>query len=136
MLSPDGQWLAYTSDETGRREVYVQPYPGPGGKRQISNQGGTEPMWNPNGKELFYRNGDKMMAVILQPGEELKPDKPVLLFQGAYELDTDDQSSNYDVSKDGRHFVMIRRAEESAPLRINVVLNWFDELRRLVPVNR
>jgi Tol biopolymer transport system component len=62
-FSPDGHWLAYISDESGRYEVYVQPYPGPGGKYQISTEGGTEPVWNRNGKELFYRSGDKMMTV-------------------------------------------------------------------------
>ncbi len=58
-FSPDGHWLAYASDETGHFEVYVQPYPGPGGKLQISADGGMEPMWNPNGRELFYRSGRK-----------------------------------------------------------------------------
>ena len=62
-FSPDGRWLVYTSNESGRTEVYVQPYPGPGGKWQISTEGGTEPVWNRNGRELFYRTGDKMMAV-------------------------------------------------------------------------
>ena len=61
-FSPDGRWLAYISDESGRYEIYVQPYPGPGGKWQISTEGGTEPVWNPNGRELFYRSGDKMMV--------------------------------------------------------------------------
>jgi serine/threonine-protein kinase len=135
MLSPDGRWLTYTSDETGRREVYVQPFPGPGGKRQISNQGGTEPMWNPNGKELFYRNGNKMMAVTFRPGQELNPSAPVLLFEEPYEMDPDNYSSNYDVSPDGWHFVMIRIAEDLAPLKIIVVLNWHEELKRLVPTN-
>src|SRR6202030_1842180 len=60
-FSPDGRWLAYSSDESGRREIYVQPYPGPGGKRQISTEGGTEPVWNPDGRELFYRCANKMM---------------------------------------------------------------------------
>jgi Tol biopolymer transport system component len=70
MFSPDGHWLAYVSDETGHFEVYLQPYPGPGGKWQISADGGMEPMWNPNGRELFYRSGRKVMAVEIatQPG--------------------------------------------------------------------
>src|ERR1700676_5576985 len=69
-FSPDGRWLAYISDESGRFEVYVQSYPGPGGKWQISTEGGTEPVWTRNGRELFYRSGDKMMAVDVatQPG--------------------------------------------------------------------
>jgi len=69
-FSPDGRWLAYISDESGRFEIYVQPYPGPGGKWQISTEGGTEPVWNRNGRELFYRSGGRMMAVDIatQPG--------------------------------------------------------------------
>jgi eukaryotic-like serine/threonine-protein kinase len=62
-FSPDGRWLAYVSDESGRYEIYVQLYLGPGGKWQISTEGGTEPVWNRNLRELFYRSGDKMMAV-------------------------------------------------------------------------
>ncbi len=62
-FSPDGRWLAYVSDESGRFEIYVQPFPGPGGKWQISNGGGIEPVWAKNGRELFYRNGDRMMDV-------------------------------------------------------------------------
>jgi Tol biopolymer transport system component len=62
-FSPDGQWIAYSSDETGRREIYVQPYPGPGGKWPISADGGQEPVWNARGGELFFRNGNKVMAV-------------------------------------------------------------------------
>ena len=62
-LSPDGRWLAYTSDEAGRQEVFVQPFPGPGGRLQVSIDGGTEPVWSRDGRELFYINGDKMMVV-------------------------------------------------------------------------
>ena len=65
-FSPDGRWVAYQSNETGRNEVYVVPYPGPGRKVTVSNQGGTEPRWARNGRELFYRNGDQMMAVDIQ----------------------------------------------------------------------
>src|SRR3989304_5530797 len=66
-FSPDGKWLAYTSEESGRREIYVQPYPGPGGKWQISTDGGQEPVWNPKGGELFYRSGGQLMAVEIDP---------------------------------------------------------------------
>ena len=71
-FSPDGRWLAYISDESGRYEIYVQPYPGPGGKWQISTEGGTEPVWNRNGRELFYRSGDKMMAVDIATQPEFR----------------------------------------------------------------
>jgi Tol biopolymer transport system component len=75
-FSPDGCWLAYISDESGRYEIYVQPYPGPGGKWQISTEGGAEPMWNPNGRELFYCSGDKMMAVDIATQPSFSAGKP------------------------------------------------------------
>jgi Tol biopolymer transport system component len=134
-FSPDGRWLTYTSDESGRYEIYVQPYPGPGGKWQISTEGGTEPVWNPNGRELFYRNGDKMMAVDIATQSGFTAGKPRMLFEGRYEL-ASVQVSNYDVSPDGQRFLMIKSSESAgtAPTQINVVLNWFEELKRRVPV--
>ena len=83
-FSPDGHWLAYISDESGRYEIYVQPYPGPGGKWQISTEGGTEPVWNRNGRELFYRSGDKMMAVDIATQPSFAAGKPRMLFEGPY----------------------------------------------------
>jgi eukaryotic-like serine/threonine-protein kinase len=133
-FSPDGRWLAYTSDESGRFEIYVQPYPGPGGKRQISTDGGTEPAWNPNGRELFYRSGDKMMAVDIATQPTFAAGKPRMLFEGPY-VPTGTTSPNYDVSPDGKRFLMLKPTEqaEAAPTQINVVLNWFEELKRRVP---
>jgi serine/threonine-protein kinase len=134
-FSPDGHWLAYISDESGRYEVYVQPYPGPGGKHQISTEGGTEPVWNPKGKELFYRSGDRMMAVEVATQPSFSVGKPRMLFQGAY-LTTTATSPFYNVSPDGQKFLMIKPAEAtvSSPLtQIVVVQNWFEELKRLVP---
>ena len=80
-FSPSGRWLAYVSDESGRPEIYVQPYPGPGGKWQISTEGGTEPVWNPNGRELFYRSGDKMMAVDIATQPSFAAGKPRVLLR-------------------------------------------------------
>ena len=88
-FSPDGHWLAYVSDESGRYETYVQPYPGPGGKRQISTDGGTEPVWNRNGRELFYRSGNKMMAVDITTQPGFAAGKPRMLFEGPYAADRD-----------------------------------------------
>jgi eukaryotic-like serine/threonine-protein kinase len=136
-FSPDGRWLAYISDESGRFEIYVQPYPGPGGKWQISTEGGREPAWNPNGRELFYRSGDKMMAVdiITQPG--FAAGKPRVLFEGPY-LPTPLTTPNYDVSPDGQRFLMLKPVEQAqaAPTQINVVLNWFEELKQKVPTGK
>lgn len=80
-FSPDGRWLAYSSNESGRYEVNVQPYPGPGGKYQISAEGGAEPVWNPNGRELFYHSGDKMMAVDIATQPGFTAGKPQMLFE-------------------------------------------------------
>jgi eukaryotic-like serine/threonine-protein kinase len=133
-FSPDGHWLAYASDETGHFEVYVQPYPGPGGKWQISADGGMEPMWNPNGRELFYRSGRKMMAVEIATQPGFTAGKPRVLFEGDY-VPTPLQFPNYDVSPDGQRFLMLKPSEQeaAAPTQINVVLNWFEELKQRVP---
>ena len=132
-FSPDGRWLAYTSLESGRAEIYVQPFPGPGGKWQISTDGGTEPVWNPNGRELFYRHRNQMVAVdiVTQPG--FSAGKPKLLFEGPYLLSAGNLPA-YDVSRDGQRFLMVEESQqEQPPTQINVVLNWFEELKRLVP---
>ena len=135
-FSPDGHWLVYVSDESGRFEVYVQPYPGPGGKWQVSTDGGTEPVWNRNGRELFYRQGDKMMAVDVTTQSGFSAGKPKMLFEGAYQL-TPVTFPNYDVSPDGQRFLMLKPSEqEQAPTRIDVVLNWFEELKQKVPAGK
>jgi Tol biopolymer transport system component len=133
-FSPDGRWLAYISNETGRHETYVQRYPGPGGKWQISTEGGTEPVWNPNGRELFYRSRDKMMAVDIATQPGFTAGKPRMLFEGPY-VPTPATLSNYDVSPDGQRFLMLKPTEQAqaAPTQINVVLNWFEELKQKVP---
>jgi eukaryotic-like serine/threonine-protein kinase len=137
IFSPDGRWLAYVSDETGRSEVYVQPYPGPGGRWQISADDGAEPEWNPNGRELFYRSGRKMMAVDIATQPGFTAGKPRVLFEGDY-LPTPLQFPNYDVSQDGQRFLMLKPSEQeaAAPTQINVVLNWFEELKRLAPTGK
>jgi len=132
-FSPDGHWLAYMSDESGRAEIYVQLYPGPGGKWQISTDGGTEPVWNPKGRELFYRSGDKMMAVDITTQPSFSAGKPRMLFEGRY-VPTPASFANYDVSPDGEHFLMLKVSEgQQAATQINVVLNWFEELKHRVP---
>jgi Tol biopolymer transport system component len=134
-LSPDGRWLAYASDESGRREIYVQPYPGPGGKWQISTDGGNEPQWSRNGRELFYRSGNRMMAVDIATQTGFAAGKPRQLFEGRYLVTaTGWARPNYDVSPDGQRFLMLKPVEREAPVtQINVVLNWSEELKRLAP---
>ncbi len=134
MFSPDGRWLAYhsyASDRFTAPDVYVQPFPGPGEKRQISTGGGAEPVWNSNGRELFYRNGDKMMAVEITTEPTFTAGTPRLLFEGRYERDVANRTY-YDVSPDGQRFLMVEAAE-TGTAQINVVLNWFEELKQKVP---
>jgi eukaryotic-like serine/threonine-protein kinase len=134
-FSPDGRWLAYASDESGRFEIYLQPYPEPGGKRQVSTDGGTEPVWNPKGRELFYRHGDEMMAVDVTTQPSFAAGKPRVLFQGHYM--TVASIPDYDVSADGQHFLMLKADEQAqTPAQINVVLNWFEELKQKVPAGK
>jgi serine/threonine-protein kinase len=125
-FSPDGQWLAYVSNESGRNEVYVQPYPGPGGKWPISTDGGTEPAWSPDGKELFYRRDDQLLAVPVQTRPDFSSGTPKALFEGPYEIV--EGARNYDPMPDGRRFVMIRSDGAHVPQRFYVVSRWFDEL--------
>ncbi len=136
LFSPDGRWLAYVSDESGRDEIYVQPYPGPGVKWPISTEGGTEPRWSADGHELFYRLGDKMMVVEVQSEPAFSSGRPQLVFEVPY-LTDQFSTSNYDISPDGQRFLMIKAVEEEGGQQdqINVVLNWFEELKRLVPTN-
>ena len=107
MLSPDGRWLAYASDESGRREVYVRSFLEPGGRWQISTEGGAEPRWNPDGNELFYRRGEEMWAVAVSTEPVFEPGRPTLLFEGSFDLGR--TVHNYDVSPDGKRFVMVQR---------------------------
>jgi Tol biopolymer transport system component len=135
-FSPDGRWLAYISNESGRYEIYVQAFPGPGGKWQISTEGGTEPAWNRNGHELFYRSGDKMMAVDIATLPSFSVGKPKILFEGRYDL-APFPSTNYDVSPDGQRFLMVKPSEqEAAATQIIVVQNWFEELKQKVPTGK
>jgi len=138
MFSPDGKWIAFTSNRSGQDEVYVKAYPGPGGSVPISSDGGTQPMWAHSGKELFYRNGDKMMAASLRTEPTFEAQTPTVLFEGVYSYGRLDKTPQYDVSPDDQRFVMVKEssdAEERPLTQIHVVLNWFEELKRLVPTN-
>jgi eukaryotic-like serine/threonine-protein kinase len=130
-FSPDGHWLVYTSDESGKREIYVRAYPGPGAKLKISTDGGVEPLWNRNGHELFYRNGDQVLSVDISARPSLSASKPRVLFEGQY-LRAQGSLPDYDVSPDGQRFLMIKAVELNVT-QVNVVLNWFEELKQKVP---
>jgi Tol biopolymer transport system component/predicted Ser/Thr protein kinase len=122
-LSPDGQWLTYVSNETGRNEIYITPFPGPGDRTPVSIAGGTQAVWNADGTEIFYRVDDKMMVVRVTTSPTLKLSSPETLFDGRYAYGAGVTIPNFDVSRDGRRFVMVK--PESGAGRLNVVLNWF-----------
>ena len=138
-ISPDGQWIAYTSDETGQPLVYVERFPQRGGKETISRVNSLHPMWSPDGRELFYLTdgGDRLMVVPIELGPNLHVGEATSLFEGQYFTRPDLRS--YDVSPDGQRFLMIKRAgaattEPGARPEAVLVKNWLEELTRLVPV--
>jgi len=140
-FSPDGKWLAYVSNETGTRQIYVRPFPVQAGevKWLISEDvGGGQPVWSPDGSELFYRSGDRTMVASIQTqGQTLTAGSPKVLFEGQYVSHSQPPGYQYyDISPDGKRFLMLKEEELSeAQGQINVVLNWFEELKRLVPTN-
>jgi len=125
-FSPDGRWLAYQSNETGRMQVYVVSYPDLGQKRPISTEGGTEAAWRPDGGELYYRNGPRMMAVTIRTAPTLEVGTPRELFRGSFEEDLFGDRS-YDVMPDGKHFLMFESDPASAP-ELRIIRNWVAEL--------
>jgi eukaryotic-like serine/threonine-protein kinase len=129
-LSPDGRWLAYQSDEAGRTEVYVRPYPGLGARLSISLQGGSEPAWSPDGRELFYRAGDSLMAATVDAGAMLAVTGRRALFAGSF-MDGGDYRE-YDVAPDGGHFILISGGRGRSALV--AVHNVFENLLRGRPV--
>jgi hypothetical protein len=129
-ISPDGQWLAFVSDESGKSEVYVTSYPAVRGRNLISVDGGEEPIWSRNSNELYYRNGQRWMAVTTSTRPAFDASRPRVLFEGNY---LNVSGLSYDVTADGRRFVLIRGLDTPPTREIHVVLNWFEELKRLVP---
>jgi len=128
-ISPDGHWVAYTSDESGRYEVYLQTFPDPGRKIPVSIDGGNEPIWSRDGSEIFFLNGSRlrMMAVSLQTEPELRLSSPVTLFEVDY-------MRYLHLDSDGEGFlVMMREPDSGIQTQLNLVLNWFEELNRLAP---
>jgi Tol biopolymer transport system component len=124
-FSPDGRWIAYVSAQSGRSQVYLQAYPGPGERVQVSTEGGREPLWAPNGSELYFRTPTKFMAVDVRTGPALAVGKPRLLFEGDFLMTHHD----YGLLPDGRHFIMIQPLGKTPPTELHVVVNWSDELK-------
>ena len=138
-FSPDGRWVAYNSLESGRSEVFVRPYPGPGGKKQISTDGGFWPRWSPKGSELFYETPDHKIwsAKYSTTGESFNADKP-RLWSDVVLTDTG-TSYNYDLAPDGKHLVILSSptgAKAPTVDHVNFITNFFNELRRVTPLDK
>jgi len=109
----------------------VQRFPGGGDKQQISTDGGDEPVWDPLGKALYYREEDKMMVVTVETDPKFSVSAPEKLFSGRYESSR--VAANYDITPDVKWFIMIKPEEGTEPTQVNIVLNWLEELKRLAP---
>ena len=131
-LSPDGLWLAYVSDDSGQNEVYVTPFAGTGSTIPISTQGGQEPLWAPDGKELFYRTADHVIVVDIETQPDFRASRPRILFEDRFVPGTP-YGRNYDVDRTGKRFLMIgSAATTTTSTQIVVVQNWFNELNDLL----
>jgi serine/threonine-protein kinase len=138
-LSADGHWVAYVSEESGNAEVYVQAYPNGGSKTRISTAYGSEPIWSPNGRELFYRSyndkGEQLfLSVAIRSLSPFRVDPPRVMFQAAPgEYDSTTPLRSWDVSPDGKRFLLLRvQAADRVVTSLNVVLNWIADLKRRV----
>jgi tRNA A-37 threonylcarbamoyl transferase component Bud32 len=129
-FSPDGRWVTYSSDESGQWEIYVQPFPVLGGKWMVSSGGGQYPRWTWNGREIFYRSGDKVMAVGVETQPAFKAGTPRMWFPGEGYV----ALGNYDIAADGEHLMMLKQEDTAtSPKELNVILNWSEELKRRAP---
>jgi serine/threonine-protein kinase len=131
-FSPDGRWIAYQSDETGRPEVYVEAFPGPGERHQISADGGAEPVWAHGSGEIFYRHGDEMRVVPTRSGSRFEFEPSRSLFTLPFD-NMGNSARNYDVTPDGQRVVAVRIPALDAPRRVDIVTHWLDEVTRQVP---
>ena len=128
-VSPDGKWIAYELVVSGRDEVYVQPFPGPGPRHQISTSGASGPQWSRDGRELYYIAGDSLMVMDVAASQGFTAGAPRVLYDGRYRA-AQNANSNYDVAKDGRFLHIQQVQPDRAVTSIDVVLNWFTELAR------
>jgi serine/threonine-protein kinase len=132
-ISPDGRWLAYVSAESGEFQVYVQPFPEGGERHQISTDGGVKPVWSPDGRRIYYR-WDQILAVSVSTAPRFRAGAPQTLLKGQYEIGTFITSPNFDIAPDGTSFVFVKADEEwGRATEIRLVLDWFEELKRLAP---
>ncbi|UCF15349.1 MAG: PD40 domain-containing protein, partial [Phycisphaerales bacterium] len=134
VFSPDGRWFVYSSHETGKWEVYVRPFPGPGQRTPVSKGGGYEPLWDPRGDKLYYRNGDEMWMVSYKADDEFKTAEPKFLFKRHFHGGVLAAERTYAVGRDGR-FLMIEE-DHAVGTQINIVVNRFEELKQLLPLEQ
>ena len=130
-ISPDGRWMAYASDESGRLEVYVTRFPDKHGHWQISSNGGTQPSWRADGKEIFYLGPDQaLMSVGVQAGDSFESGAPTILFRASFPMLVPAYWANYSATPDGQRFLVSELVSETASTPINVTLNWTAELKK------
>ncbi len=144
MISPCGRWLAYFSDETGENQVFVRPFPevDKGGRWQISTNGGIFPLWSPDGRELFYIKDDAVVVVPVKTEKSFSHGAPKILFRGRNFGNIVADGCPWDISPKDKRFLIIKppasagdKTAAEAPRRINIVLNWFEELKERVPTD-
>ncbi len=135
VFSPDGRWMAYMSNESGRFEVYLRDFPRKEGRWLVSIDGGSEPVWSRRGNELFFRQGSQIMAVAIEAGAGGQPriGQPATLFDGIFEQNASSGQANFDVGSPPRDFLMVQNVGRPTAHRMTVVLNWHGELRQRVP---
>ena len=140
-VSPDGRWLAYEANDSGRFNIYVRPFPDvSSGFWQVSTDGGTRPLWSRNSDELFYVTvAGALMRVGVAPGPTWAATAPTKLFEGRYGAMANQNGRTYDIAPDGTRFLMIKPAgaadQTAVPTSLVVVQNWREELKRLVPTH-
>lgn len=127
-LTPDGKWMAYVADESGRREVFVRSFPDPGARYRVSIDGGGEPVWSPDGRQLFFRQRDQMFSVSVSYQPVFSVGRPEALFRGRYDAAAVSGHQHYDISPDGKRFLMIKHGKPVGPGEVRVVLGWSQEL--------
>jgi hypothetical protein len=130
VFSPDGRHIAYSSNESGHDEIYVQPFPDLDTRTQVSNEGGVEPVWSTDGKTLYFRRGRALYAAGVRTAPHVSAARPVKLLEGLI-VDGPDGLPSYDVSPDGQRFVGFRSAAGQDQVEVKLILNWTEELRSL-----
>ena len=133
-FSPDGRFVAYAYDETGEFQIFVAPFPDPVARWPISTEGGTHPVWGKNGRELFYRNGAKIMTVDVTTQPAFNAGTPRLLFEQLQFPGW--EQAGYDVAANGRFLMVMGSGEKPRATEFNVIQNWIEELKIRVPANR